>query len=155
MYAETGVKIFDAVGFNKIAAQIEAAGCLSATDPWKCYREAWRGGMVAPITDTAGAAENIVFACKNGGVASCTEILRQNAALGIGCLSDLISSWHPNIICDCETMKCAEVAALTNEQRDEQQGAGGEQQGAGGIASWMYVAGIGGALGVAYLMLRK
>ena len=148
MYAETGAEIFDAAGFNKIAAQIEAAGCLSATDPLQCYREAVQAGMVAPPTDTAGAAENIVFACKNGGVASCTEILRQNDALGIGCLSDLISSWHPNIICDCETMKCAEVAALTSKQRDK-------QQGAGGIASWMYVAGIGGALGVAYLMLRK
>jgi hypothetical protein len=53
MYAETGAKIFDAAGFNKIAAQIEAAGCLSATDPLQCYREAVQAGMVAPPTDTA------------------------------------------------------------------------------------------------------
>ena len=148
MLYENGASVFDAAGFNKLAAQIEAAGCTSAANPLECYRATVQAGKIAASTDVSGAAANIVQACKNGGVASCTEVLRQNEALGVGCLSDLISSWHPNIICDCATMKCAEIEALTAKQRDQ-------QQGASGIPSWLYVAGIGGALGAAYLMMRK
>jgi hypothetical protein len=123
-YESGATKVFDEEGFTGLMAQFEAAGCIGADDPLACTREAIEEGRIADPASVGNQIANMKRACERGGVASCTDLLKRNSDLDLGCTADVIHSWTDKVRCDCDTMKCAEVTPLTNKQRDAQQRGG-------------------------------
>jgi hypothetical protein len=121
LYESGATDAFDEEGFTGVMAQIEAAGCIGADDPLACTRAAIEEGRIADPAAIGNQIANIKRACERGGVASCNDMLRRNADLGLGCTAEVIHSWQDKVYCDCTTMRCDEVNPLTTKQRDAQQ----------------------------------
>jgi len=143
-----------------IFAEMEAAGCVGPdiADPYKCYRDALDAGIVKDPAAVANHVDNLMTACKNGGVGSCRELLKVGLKTDMGCLADKIHAWAPNIVCDCAEERCDEVVPLTWEQRRQLQihtrvtAASKSERKVGNIPPWALYTGVALA---AWLIFRR
>ncbi len=158
--------IFDPVGFQKMAAELEAAGCMEAPDVFACYRDALDAGLVGDLTLPGGHMQNMVDACKAGARVACTQVLRAGLAGDLGCLALEIEAWAPNIECDCSaesegvmpTGECWEREELTGAERTALQRGRLEwtaSAGTGGMGGrWLMAGGIAGAAALLWFVVR-
>ena len=151
-YRESGSQLPEGEDLVGLMAQLEAAGCISSADPLKCFRDAVKAGTVADPAVVSNQIANITRACKNGGVGSCTDLLRRNDELGLGCQKAVIESWHPNMLCDCTTLLCTEKQPLTNQERDAAQLGVMPSRGLSPAAIGIGLAAVGG---LAYFLMRR
>jgi hypothetical protein len=149
---ESGNQIPEGAELVGLMAQLEAAGCVSAANPLECFKDAVAAGTVKDPAVVANQISNITRACKNGGIGSCTDLLRRNDELGLGCQKAVIESWHPNVTCDCDTRLCTEKQALSNQERDAAQlGVMPGRQ----VTPAMIGIGLAAVGGLAYFLMRR